>query len=180
MSQSLGNYVGITEEADEMFGKLARVPDELIGDYRLLTLDFFTDPSESQRVAAALVGASADPWSEKRRLAREVVDLYHGAGEGAEAEARFDVVHKERELPDAITEVTLEEAWRSDNGMFWAARVVAAAGLAASNGEARRLIEQGGVRLDGEALADPGAEFERSALIGRVLQVGRRRFVRLV
>lgn len=180
MSQSLGNFVGISEEPDEMFGKLARVPDGLIAEYRRLTLDFFSDPSESGRVSAALADGSTDAWTEKRRLARELVDLYHGAGMGAAAEARFDLVHKEHEIPADIAEVVLENGWRGDNGLFWLTKVVSAAGLASSNGEARRAIEQGGVKLDGEVLIDPGAEFDRAALLGRVLQVGRRKFVKLV
>ena len=180
MSQSLGNYVGITEDPDEMFGKLARVPDELIGEYRRLVLDFFSDPAESARVTAALGDGTTDAWTEKRRLAREVVDLYHGVGVGAEAEARFDQVHKERELPDEVAEVALEEDWRQEGGLFWLPQVLKAAGMASSNSEARRLIEQGGVKLDGEPLTDPSAGFDRSDLAGKVLQVGRRRFAKLV
>src|SRR6185436_8150019 len=68
-----GNYEGITEPPGDMFGKLVRVPDELIATYRRLTLDFFSDPDESVRVEAALADGSTDPWAEKRRLAREVV-----------------------------------------------------------------------------------------------------------
>ncbi|MGZ8626449.1 MAG: tyrosine--tRNA ligase, partial [Actinomycetota bacterium] len=88
MSQSLGNYVGITEGADDMLGKLLRVPDGLIAEYRRLAIDFFTDPGESDRVAAGLKAGSLDPWVEKRRMARDVVDLYHGAGAGLVAEQR--------------------------------------------------------------------------------------------
>ena len=83
MSQSLGNYIGITDPPDEMFGKLCRVPDELIPTYRLLALDFFRDPTEAERVETGLEDGSLDAWDEKRRLAREVVDLYHGQGSGA-------------------------------------------------------------------------------------------------
>src|SRR4029453_17787704 len=100
LSQSLGNYIGITDPPDEMFGKLARVPDDLIGEYRLLALDFFRDPTEAERVEKGLSDGTLDAWSEKRRLAREVVDLYHGHGTGATAEERFDRVHREHELPD--------------------------------------------------------------------------------
>ena len=86
MSKSLGNYIGITDPPDEMFGKLVRVPDELIATYRLLALDFFRDPTEAERVEKGLEDGSLDPWDEKRRLAREVVDLYHGQGSGAAAD----------------------------------------------------------------------------------------------
>ncbi len=107
MSQSLGNYIGITDPPDEMFGKLVRVPDELIATYRLLALDFFRDPTEAERVEKGLEDGSLDPWDEKRRLAREVVDLYHGQGSGAAAEERFDRVHRERELPEEVPNVAI-------------------------------------------------------------------------
>jgi len=176
MSQSFSNYVAITDEPDVMFGKLARVPDELIAEYRRLTLDFFTEPAEADRVAAGLTGRSLDPWTEKRRMAREVVDLYHGSGAGEAAEARFERVHREHELPDEIEELDIPgDAVR--DGAVYLPRLLAGLGLASSHSEARRLFEQGGVRLDGEPMSDEEATPE--ALRGHVLQVGRRRFVRL-
>ncbi len=179
MSQSLGNYVGITESPDEMFGKLSRVPDELIAEYRRLTLDFFRDPAESERVAAGLTDGSLDPWEEKRRLAREVVDLYHGAGAGAAAEARFAQVHREREIPQDVEEVPIPEDVVRE-GRVWLPRLLVALGLAASNADARRQIEQGGIRLDGEPVGDANADLVVDELRGRILAVARRRFVRLV
>ena len=178
MSQSLGNYVGITEPPDEMFGKLVRVPDELIAEYRLLTLDFFRDPSETDRVRAGLADGTLDPWEEKRRMACEVVDLYHGEGAGKAAEERFLVIHRDRAFPGEVEELKLSVDW-DRGGTFWLARVLSGSGLASNKSSARRLIEQGGVRLDGSPVTDPDAEFTREELIGRVLQVGRRRFVRL-
>jgi tyrosyl-tRNA synthetase len=178
MSQSVGNYIGITDPPDEMFGKLARVPDELIGDYRLLTLDFFRDPPEAERVDKGLADGSLDPWAEKRRLAREVVDLYQGDGAGAAAEARFDRVHREREFPEEIPEVAIP----SDvivRGSVYLPKLLAVLGLADSNSHARRLIEQGGVRLDGKPVPGDTLELPVAELRGRVLQVGRRGFARL-
>jgi tyrosyl-tRNA synthetase len=178
MSQSVGNYIGITDPPDEMFGKLARVPDELIGDYRLLTLDFFRDPPEAERVDKGLADGSLDPWAEKRRLAREVVDLYQGDGAGAAAEARFDRVHREREFPEEIPEVAIP----SDvivRGRVYLPKLLAVLGLADSNSHARRLIEQGGVRLDGKPVPGDALELPVAELRGRVLQVGRRGFARL-
>jgi len=176
MSQSLGNYIGITEPPDEMFGKLARVPDELIADYRSLVLDFFDDPSESERVAKGLQDGSLEPWQEKRRLAREVVDLYHGEGAGAAAEAAFDRVHKEGELPEEVPDEVIPPDVVVD-GSVYLPKLLAILGLAESANRGRRLIEQGGVRLDGER--QEGLEVPVERLRGRVLQVGRRRFVRL-
>jgi tyrosyl-tRNA synthetase len=176
MSQSVGNYIGITEPPDDMFGKLARVPDELIAEYRLLTLDFFRDPSEAERVAKGLENGTLDPWHEKRRLAREVVDLYHGEGAGVLAEGEFDRVHKAGELPEEIAEATIPADLIVD-GTVYVPKLVAALGLAESANRARGLIEQGGVRVDGERLEDLEAPVQR--LRGAVLQVGRRQFVKL-
>ena len=178
MSQSVGNYIGITDPPDEMFGKLARVPDELIGDYRLLTLDFFRDPPEAERVEKGLADGSLDPWAEKRRLAREVVDLYQGDGAGAAAEARFDRVHREREHPEEIPEVAIPPDVIVGGSVYLPA-LLALLGLADSNSHARRLIEQGGVRLGGEPVSGDALELPVAELRGRVLQVGRRGFARL-
>jgi tyrosyl-tRNA synthetase len=178
MSQSLGNYVGITDPPDEMFGKLVRVPDELIGTYRLLALDFFRDPTEAERVEEGLAEGSLEPWQEKRRLAREVVDLYRGDGAGEVAEARFDQVHRDRELPDDVPEHPIPQDVVRD-GAVYLPKLLSALGLADSNSQARRLIEQGGVKLDGETVTDVEEELPVARLRGRVLQVGRRGFARL-
>jgi tyrosyl-tRNA synthetase len=176
MSQSLGNYVAITDPPDEMFGKLSRVPDELIGEYRRLTLDFFRDPEEADRVAKGLADGSLDPWTEKRRLAREVVDLYHGDGAGERAEAEFDRVHKQGEAPDEIASEAIPPDLVVD-GRVYLPKLLVVLGFAESSSRARGLLEQGGVRLDGEQHVELDAPIER--LRGSVLQVGRRRFVRL-
>jgi tyrosyl-tRNA synthetase len=176
MSQSLGNYVGITEPADEQFGKLMSIPDGLIVKY--LRLCTGVPPAEVAAIEAGLADGSAHPNEQKRRMAREIVDLYHGAGTGAQAEERFDQVHKQHELPDDVPERPIPADALRD-GKAWLPKVLVGTGLAASNGEARRAVQQGGVRLDGVPLEDPEAEFDPESLRGRVLQVGRRRFVRL-
>jgi tyrosyl-tRNA synthetase len=176
MSQSLGNYIGITEAPDEMFGKLVRISDGLIPEYRLLTLDFFRDPPETDRVREGLADGTLDPWEEKRRMAREVVSLYHGSGAGEAAQTRFDRVHHDRELPEAVEEHPIPtEALR--DGSVYLPRLMAAIGLARSNSQARGLIRQGGVRLNGTVVTVE--ELPESEVRGRVLQVGRREFVRL-
>jgi tyrosyl-tRNA synthetase len=186
MSQSFGNYVAITDPPDEMFGKLSRVPDELIAEYRRLTLDFFRDPEEADRVAKGVADGSLDPWAEKRRLAREVVDLYHGEGAGEQAEAEFVRVHKAGELPEEIPELFVprsevffqkkEKVRVLDN-----AAVLHHLGLAKTKSEARRLIDQRGARVDGEELSayDGSWSVSDDRLIGTVWQVGKRRFARV-
>jgi tyrosyl-tRNA synthetase len=176
MSKSYENYVGLTEPVEEMFGKLMSVPDDLIPKYLLLCTDVGSE--EVARVAAGLGDGSIHPNEQKRRMAREVVDLYHGPGSGERAEARFDLVHREREIPEDIPTAELPPG-SIRAGSVWLPRLLVETGLATSNGEARRLIAQGGVRLDGEPLSDPDAELDPASLSGRVLQVGRRRFLRL-
>ncbi|HSL11489.1 MAG TPA: tyrosine--tRNA ligase [Actinomycetota bacterium] len=176
MSQSLGNYVGVDEPPDEMFGKLMSIPDGLIAKYELLCTGF--GPDDHARVAAGLADGSIHPNDEKRRMARAVVDLYHGEGSGRAAEERFDVVHRAHAIPDDVPEVDIPaDAIR--NGAVWLPRLLSATGLASSNADARRLIEQGGVRIDGTPVTDPDAELGRDEVVGAVLQVGRRRFVRI-
>jgi tyrosyl-tRNA synthetase len=177
MSQSLGNYIGVTEDPDDMYGKLVRIPDQLIPEYRRLALDFFTDPAESERVARGLADGSLDPWAEKRRMAREVVDLYHGPGAGDPAEERFDRVHRDRDLPEDVPEVPIPTDSLRDGSLFLPPTLVAL-GFASSNSDARRKLDQGGVRLDGEVVAEQEVPVER--VRGRVISVGRRRFARLV
>ncbi|MEO8476400.1 MAG: tyrosine--tRNA ligase [Actinomycetota bacterium] len=176
MSQSLGNYVGITEPADEQFGKLMSIPDRLIAKYLRLCTPL--PGEEIEAIEEGLAGGALHPNDQKRRMAREVVELYHGAGVGDRAELAFDQVHKQHELPDEVPERPIPADALRD-GKAWLPKVLVGTGLASSNGEARRAVSQGGVRLDGVALEDPEAEFEPEALRGKVLQVGRRRFVRL-
>jgi tyrosyl-tRNA synthetase len=175
MSKSLDNWVGLTEPADEQFGKLMSIPDELIAKY--LRLCTALPSAEVDRVETGLADGSLHPNDQKRLMARAIVDLYHG-GAGEAAERRFDLVHREREVPEDIPVFVIgPDALKDDR--VWLPRLLVSAGMAASNGEARRAVQQGGVRLDGVVLEDPEAEFDPAQLDGSVLQVGRRRFVRL-
>jgi tyrosyl-tRNA synthetase len=177
MSQSLGNYIAITDSPDEMFGKLVRVSDELTAEYRRLAVDFFTDPAEAERVASGLANGSLDPWHEKRRMAAQIVDLYHGHGSGAAASERFDRIHREHEVPSDVEVVPIPDEAITD-GMVFLPVLLVRLGFMSSNSEARRKIAEGGVRLDNEtvwAQEVPVDEVRR-----RVISFGRRRFVRLV
>jgi tyrosyl-tRNA synthetase len=165
MSKSFANFVALTEPPEEMFGKLMSVPDELIEPYMLLCTDEEFDTAEHPNTA-------------KRRMARAVVSLYHGGEAAAAAEKRFDVVHREREIPEDVPELGLPASLAAE-GTVWLPRLLAELGLAASNSDGRRQIEQGAVRIDGERIADPDLEVDPAALRGRVLQVGRRRFGRI-
>ena len=129
------------------------------------------------RVDSGLADGSLLPNDEKRAMARAVVELYHPGG-GAAAEAAFDRVHREHLAPEELPQATLPADVVRD-GTIWLPRLLTAAGLAGSNAEAKRLVAQGGVRLDGTVLDDPDAELPLDAVIGGTLQVGRRRFVQV-
>lgn len=178
MSKSYANDVGLTDPPEEQFGRVMSVPDALMVEwFRLCTP---VDPSEIEAVEKGLADGTLHPGEQKRRLAREIVALYHGEEAARAAEERFDAQFRRHEVPEDVPEVAIPAGIeRGEGGMVWLPRLLEAVGMASSKSEARRLIEQGAVRLDGDVVRDPEAEFWRSQLEGRVLQVGRRRFVRL-
>lgn len=170
MSQSLGNGIFIDDPPNEMFGRLMSIPDPLIVDYARLAA--WRPTAEVDALAAGLAGGTVHPNAAKREMAGQVVDLYHGLGAGKEAEASFDRQFKEHQIPEDVPAFALAVA---STGIV---ELVASA-FGVSKGEARRLIGQGGVRLDGERVDDADAVWEAARLDGRVLQAGKRRFVRI-
>jgi tyrosyl-tRNA synthetase len=182
MSKSLDNYIGLTERPDDMFGKLMRIPDGLIAKYARLAGPARGDDAEE--IERRLSDGSLHPNDAKRRLAREIVELYHGAGEGQAAEERFNLVHRERALPEDVPEVSVPaDLVKGGPGeaVVYVPALLKALGLVTSTSEARRLQAQGGVRKDGETVTEEelGFDGDGSELAGTVWQVGRRRFVRV-
>jgi tyrosyl-tRNA synthetase len=176
MSKSYGNYIGVNDAPGEMFGKVMSIPDELMLTYfKLLT---GAGLSEIRALESGLAEGGYHPAQAKRDLAERLVTLYHDADCGAAARAEFDRVFKEKDRPEVITEADLPADIVKD-GRVWLPRLLTALGLASSNGEARRLIEQGGVRLDDSVVTDAGAELAVTKLTGTVVQVGKRKFVRI-
>lgn len=171
MSQSLGNYIGVGEPAEEQFGKTMSIPDELIAQWFELATE--VPRGELAAIRAGLADGTLHPNATKRRLAREIVTLYHGPEEAVTAEERFDAIHRRHEVPAEVPEHALGEG-----DPISLAALLREAGLAASGGEARRLIEQGAVKIDGAVWAE--TEVARATLAGALLQVGKRRFLRLV
>ncbi len=159
MSKSLGNYVGITDPPDEIFGKLMRIPDEVMPVYYELLLD---RPLDTDRPAV----------ESKRALAREIASRYHGEEAGRRAEEHFDRLHVERSLPDEVEEAELPD----DDPIHLPALLRDHFGVSGS--EARRLLSQGGVRLDGEILNSGELDLPAERLDGAVVQLGKRRFKR--
>jgi tyrosyl-tRNA synthetase len=171
MSQSLGNYIGITESPEEMFGKTMSIPDPLMAQWFELATEL---PIEQvAEVRAGLGDGSLHPGEVKRRLARSIIALYHSAEAAATAEDAFDQVFRRGAVPDEVDEYPLPT-----EDPISLPHLINAAGLAKSVGEARRLLDQGAVKIDGNKLVS--ADHDRTGLEGKVLQVGKRRFVRLV
>jgi tyrosyl-tRNA synthetase len=178
MSKSLGNYVGIAEEPGTQFGKLMSLPDALMPLYFELATAWPLERAQSVR--ESLARGETRAVDAKRLLARTVVDLYHGDGAGERAEAEFDRVFRAHDAPSDVSVVDVPAAELRD-GRIRAARLLALAFPAAvpSNKEGRRKIAQGGVRIDGEVVADPDLELAPDELEGRMLQLGRRNWARI-
>jgi len=173
MSKSLGNYVGISEPPAEMFGKLMSVGDGLMPTYYELCTDVPMD-----EVAVLTDPNQTHPREAKKRLAREIITLYHRADAAQAADDEFERVHKQHEVPDDMPEVAVPDDICDAAGHARVTALLVAARLAPSSGEAKRLIAQGGVSIDGEKVADPAG----TVLIqsGQVVRVGKNRFARLI
>lgn len=170
MSQSIGNYVGVEDDPADMFGKTMSIPDVAMGEWFRLAADY--DEDAVVKIESGLASGEIHPNEAKRHLARSVVTLYRGEAAASEAEAAFDQVFKEGGVPDDIDEVALP----ADDPVSLPSLIRDVFDM--SGTEARRLISQGAVRVDGEVVSDQ--EMGRTELTGRVLRVGKRRFARLV
>ena len=177
MSKSYGNYIGLTDEPADMFGKVMSIPDELMVKYYRLASTAPVD--EVDQIEKDLASGKADPNKTKRALARNIVAAYHGQEAAQEAEQAFDRQFKKHEIPEDIPEYAADLTV-NDQGKVYLARVIHEAGMASSAGEARRLIDGGGVKINGQAVPAKEYNIEPEKLKGAVLQVGKRKFARLV
>jgi tyrosyl-tRNA synthetase len=171
MSKSLDNYIGISEPPSQMYGKTLSIPDTMIQDYFVLATD--VPAADLAEVKKELADKTVNPRDLKRRLARELVRMYHSAESALAAEAEFDRVFVKKDMPDNLPEVALTLA----EGSIGIVRLLTEAGFAASNSDARRLITQGGVSVDGQRITDPHAEVSLEKSV--VLKVGKLRFARV-
>lgn len=169
MSKSLDNYIGVTEPPEEMFGKLMSVPDWVLGDYLRLLTDIPDEEIDAMLLAAER--GELNPRDIKERLAFQIVADLHSVEAAERAREAFDRLFRRRELPEQMPEIEVPAEG-------WIVQIMVQAGLASSNNEARRLIAQGGVRLDGQRVDNPDLVLRLERPV--VIQVGRRRFVRLV
>jgi tyrosyl-tRNA synthetase len=174
MSQSLGNYVGIRDDPGDMFGKLMSIPDKLLPSYAALAAHL--DDDAIGGVAAAIKRGGPEAGDAKRAVARATVALYHGDGAGRAAEASFDRLFREHGAPDEVPEAAIPGD-AVDGETVYLPRVLAELRLASSRSDARRLIAQGAVKVNGEPVT--AEEVPLADLKDALLQVGKRRFVRL-
>jgi len=167
MSQTTGNYVGLNEPASEMYGKVLSIPDALICSYFI----FLTDV-DSETVA------DLPPRDAKRMLARTLVTMYHSEEETMTAEEEFDRIHIRHERPTEVAQVSLDRALLKEDGSVWVIDLLAVSGLLSSRGEAKRMIQQGGVKINDERVTSPDVDIPFVSPM--LLQVGKRSFVELV
>ncbi len=176
MSKSLGNYVGVSESPDAMFGKILSISDAMMRDYFVLCTDVSLD--EINTLLGQAETGAVNPKLVKSRLAREIIALYHSVPAAEAAEAEWNRIHSAGELPSDMPDVSVPADVAKD-GKVWVCKLLTVAGMAKSNGDARRLVEQGGVSVNGEKISDPNAELVHASLDNAVLRVGARRYARL-
>jgi len=171
MSKSFNNYIGINEPPNEIFGKIMSISDELMIKYLELLGDISGE--ELMHIEEGLRDGAMHPKAVKDGLARKIVKLYHGEAAAKRASLEFDQIFKARMLPERIPEVAIRKHELTE-GKIWICRLLVLAGMAESNSQSRRLIEAGGVRVDGRKIIDPQTELRIKE--GTLVQVGRRRF----
>ncbi|MBE0448160.1 MAG: tyrosine--tRNA ligase [Actinobacteria bacterium] len=185
MSKSKGNYIGLTEPPEEQFGKVMSIPDHIMVRYFRLCTN--VPREEIDRIEKGLEDGTLHPGKVKRRLAKEIISIYHSREAAEEAERVFDAKFKKVEgitvaerlaaIGAKIPEVEITPDMLSDGERIWIVKLMTEAEFAKTNGEARRLIEGGGVRYNGEPITDSGIEIVPKT--GDILQVGKRRFAQL-
>lgn len=174
MSKSLGNYIGIYESPKDIYGKAMSIPDELLIHYFTLVTDLL--PEEIKEIKAQLENNKVHPRDLKMRLARELVTLYHDEEQALKAEENFKRVFQERELPDDMPEVELDEK-ELQNGKIWIVDLLKSCKLISSNSEGKRMIKQGAVKLNREKVT--GDKVDITPEDGMIIQVGKRKYARL-
>jgi tyrosyl-tRNA synthetase len=175
MSKSLGNYIGINEPARDIYGKGMSVPDALMARYFELVTDL--PLNEVKALKKALSAGTLHPRDAKMKLAHTLTRMYHGVEAADKAQEEFVAVFRRGELPEDILPIPVARADLSPQGTMWIARLLVQLGVAASTSEGRRLVVQGGVRVDDDRVTDPAAEV--TVREGMVIRVGKRRLARV-
>ena len=168
MSKSYGNDIGFTDTPEDMYGKSMSIPDKLIKKYFILAAD--ANDQTLIKVENELSDSTINPRDVKRALGREIVTLYYGKDKAFEAEKHFERVIVNKSEPEEIEELTL----KSSKSLI---DIISTAGLTKSKGEARRMVNQGAVRIDGEKVTDINLIVDKGSII--VIKVGKRRFIKI-
>lgn len=175
MSKTYGNYIGLTDTPEDIFGKAMSIPDELMVKYFRLASTLPVD--EIDAIEKGLAADELHPNKVKRQLARNLVEAYYDSDSAIAAEEGFDKLFKQHDIPDDIPSFEGELAL-NDDGQVYLAGLMVNCNLAQSAGEARRLIDGGGVKIDGKPLAAKSYNVDPDAIKGSVLQVGKRKFMK--
>ncbi|MBD3170164.1 MAG: tyrosine--tRNA ligase [candidate division Zixibacteria bacterium] len=171
MSKSLGNYIGINESPREIFGKLMSIPDALLYDYLILLTDLPED--ELNSIKRELDEGKINPMIHKKRLAREIIAMYYSPDDAVNAQEEFERVFSQKGLPDDIPEMKFS----ADNGNLWIVKLLTDSGLCSSGGEARRMIKQGAVSVDGDKIQSIDDNVDITS--ERLVKVGKRKFMKV-
>ncbi|MGB9665068.1 MAG: tyrosine--tRNA ligase, partial [Ignavibacteria bacterium] len=171
MSKSLDNYIGISEPPDEIYGKTMSIPDSLIYTYFELVTD--VSKNELNSIMQKLSDPSVNPRDLKRKLARTIVEQYYSLEAAIQAEENFDKIFVRKEIPDEVTEVFVDKNTASN-----IISLLRSIGAAPSNSEARRLVEQGGVSINGEKVTNANSPIQIQN--ESILKVGKRKFYKLI
>jgi len=170
MSKSFGNYVGIDETPTDMFGKIMSIPDNLLEKYFTLVTNYHLD--QLQNVRNRLRDSKNNPMAIKKELARTIVSMYHCEADAVQAQQAFEQVFSKKELPDGIREIDIKP---DDNLLL--VKLLSDSSIVASNGEGRRLIKQGAVKVNDNKISDINFELNSGEFI---VKVGKRRFVKFI
>jgi len=171
MSKSLGNYIGINDPPDEIFGKIMSISDDLMLRYYELLSDLSL--TDIEKIKLGLKAHDIHPMDAKKQLGREIVCRYHGPDAGVQAEENFVKRFRDNQTPDDMPEITVS----AEGGKLLLCKILATAGLVPSNSEGRRAIKGGGVKVNGDKVSDENLEIESSGEY--VVQVGKRRFAKI-
>ena len=176
MSKSLGNYIGVSEKPEEMFGKIMSIPDSVLIDYfRLLTR---LPKQEIDLIEKDIKENNVNPSLLKRKLAKIIISSFYSEKEAIDAENNFNKIFKEKSKPDDIKEFEILSKNHPSNKIK-VVQLLVDSGLCSSNSEARRLIEQGGIKINDEKITDINSEFLLNTLDSKIIQKGKRHFLKI-
>jgi len=177
MSKSLGNYIGIYESPDEIFGKIMSIPDDIMIDYfRLLTR---LESGEVKKIEDDIKKGILNPSIAKRKLARVIIGDLYSEKEAVKSEENFDFIFKKKKIPENIKNFIIHKK-DTEGGKISIISVLKDSGLVSSNSEARRMIIQGGVKIDGKKINDTNVDMDLNKLDNKVVQKGKRHFRKII